>query len=271
MINSIGLINGGSIMFGRKQLAMLLAEFIGTATLALVVYTIVGRTSFPLFAALAAGGTVALFTVTVGAFSGAHLNPAITFGLWSVRRISTFKAVANITFQFLGGLAAYALIKYFLGHSLESVAGTEFSRKVFAAEAIGTMIFAFGFASAIFQKHETSKNAAIIGGSLFVGILVASLASNAVLNPAVAAGIYSWSWAYASAPFLGALVGINLYGMVFADESTFPTRLVKAKSSTSRTKSTSARAKSTSARAKTTTKSTAKNAPARKKPASRKK
>lgn len=251
-------------MFGRKQLAMLLAEFIGTATLALVVYTIVGRTSFPLFAALAAGGTVALFTVTVGAFSGAHLNPAITFGLWSVRRISTSKAIANITFQFLGGLAAYALIKYFLGHSLESVAGAEFSQKVFAAEAIGTMIFAFGFASAIFHKYEVSKNAAIIGGSLFVGILVASLASNAVLNPAVAAGIYSWSWAYASAPFLGALVGINLYGMVFADESTFPTRLVNARSLRLRTKS-------TSARSKTATKSSAKKAPARKKPASRKK
>lgn len=211
-------------MFGRNKIAMVVAEFLGAATLTSVVYTIVARTSFPLFSALAAGGTVALFTMVVGAVSGAHLNPAITFGMWSIRKISTVRAIVYIVAQMAGGLAAWSLLKYFLGHSLESVAGAEFSWKVFVAEALGTMVFAFGFASAVLQRFENSKAASAIGASLFIGILVASLASNAVLNPAVAVGIQSWNWAYATAPFAGALVGMNVYGMLFADVSTLPSR-----------------------------------------------
>ncbi len=231
-------------MFGRNKIAMVLAEFLGTATLTAVVYTIVGRTSFPLFAALAAGGTVAVFTLTVGAFSGAHLNPAITLGLWTIRKVSTKHAVVNIAAQFLGGLAAWSLLKYFLGHNLESVAGAAFSWKVFTAEGIGAMVFAFGFAAAVLNKLESTKAATVIGASLFLGILVASLASNAVINPAVAVGIQSWSWAYATGPLVGALVGMNVYGMVFAEESTF-------KMMSARTTKTSTRDKKAPAKKKT--------------------
>lgn len=207
-------------MFGKNKIAMVVAEFLGAATLTAVVYTIVARTSFPLFSGVAAGGAVALFTMAVGAASGAHLNPAITFGLWSIRKIQTSRAIAYIAAQMVGGLAAWALLKYFLGHSLTSVAGAEFDWKVFIAEGVGTAVFAFGFASAVLQKFEGGKLAAAIGTSLFLGILVASLASNAVVNPAVAVGVQSWSWAYATGPLAGALVGMNLYGMLFATEST---------------------------------------------------
>lgn len=204
-------------MFSRKNIAMVVAEFLGAATLVAAVYTIMARTSFPLFSAMAAGGVVALFTLGVGRVSGAHLNPAITFGLWSVRRVQTVRALVMIAAQFAGGAAAWALLKYFLGHSLTSIAGTEFEWKVFVAEAVGTGVFAFGFASAVMQRFDEAKLAAGIGLSLFIGVLVASLASNAVLNPAVAVGIQSWSWAYAAAPFAGALVGMNVYSMLFAD------------------------------------------------------
>ena len=205
-------------MLGKNKVAMVVAEFMGVATLAMAVYTIMARTSFPLFSGMAAGVVVALFTLAVGAVSGAHINPAITFGLWSIRKISTAKAIIYIAAQALGGLAAWALLKYFLGHSLTSIAGTgtAISWKVFVAEAIGTGIFAMGFAAAIVQKFEGAKLAGTIGLSLFVGVLVASLASNAVLNPAVAAGIQSWSKTYALAPLAGSLVGMNLYTMLFA-------------------------------------------------------
>lgn len=203
-------------MFGRNKIAMLVAEFLGAGTLVAAVYTIMARTSFPLFSALAAGGVVALFTLTVGRVSGAHLNPAITFGLWTIRRVQTTRAIALIAAQMLGGLAAWALLKYFMGNSLTSIAGETFAWKVFVAEAVGTAVFAFGFAAAVMERRDEDKTAAAIGMSLFVGILVASLASNAVLNPAVAVGIQSWSWAYAAAPLAGALVGMNVYSMLFA-------------------------------------------------------
>ena len=42
-------------MFGRKKIAMLVAEFVGTFTLSSVILAMIGRTTFPFFAALAAG------------------------------------------------------------------------------------------------------------------------------------------------------------------------------------------------------------------------
>ena len=47
-----------------------------------------------------------------------------------------------------------------------------------------------------------------------MGILVASLASNGIVNPAVAIGVQSWSWVYAVAPLVGAVLGANVYGLM---------------------------------------------------------
>jgi aquaporin Z len=202
-------------MFNQKKVAMILAEFFGTATLAMVVYTIIARTDFPLFTGLAAGATVGLMVYIIGSFSEAHLNPALTFGLWSLRKVKTGKAIVYIAAQMLGGLAAWMLTKYFLGHTLTSIAGSSFSWKVFVAEAVGAFILLFGAAAAIYNKLDTGKMALTIGGSFFLGIMVASLASNGIVNPAVAVGIQSWNWAYAVAPLVGAVLGANVFALMF--------------------------------------------------------
>lgn len=203
-------------MFGRTKIAQLVAEFLGTAVLSLAVYTIVARTSFPLFSGMAAGGVLALWIMSVGSISGSHINPAVTFGLWTTRKIGTLKAIAYIAAQMLGGLAAWQLMNYYLGRDLTSLVTGGFEWKIFIAEAVGAAVFTFGVASSVFQAYENSKNAAVQAIALFVGILASSLAANAVLNPAVAVGIQSWSWTYAVAPLAGALVGMNLYAYVFA-------------------------------------------------------
>ncbi len=208
-------------MFGRQKIAMMVAELLGTMVLAVTVYSMAARTSFPLFSGLAAGSTVAVFMLTVGSVSGAHLNPAVTLGLWSLNKIRTSKAIVYIACQMLGGLAAWALIKYFMGHNLESLAGNKFEWRVFVAEAVGAAVFTFGVAAAVLEKLKAGKLAFTIGGSLLLGIMVASLASNAVINPAVAVGIQSWNWAYATGPLLGAIIGMNLYGVVFNPEALF--------------------------------------------------
>ena len=224
-------------MFGRQKLAMVVAEFLGAGILTMSVYTIIARTSFPLFSGMAAGLTIAVLTMAVGVVSGAHFNPAITFGLWTIRKVPTARAIVYIAAQMLGGVAAWGLLKYFLGHSLTSIAG-EFQWKIFVAEALGTAVFAFGFASAVLQKFENAKTAATVGIALTVGILVASLASNAILNPAVALGMQSWSWTYATAPLVGALIGMNLYNLLFVPDGLNQlARLTPASSSTSSTTS----------------------------------
>jgi aquaporin TIP len=187
--------------------------------LSLVLYAIVARTTFPLFSGLAAGGVVGLAILLFGKTSGGHINPAVTFGLWTARKISTLHAVVNIIMQVLGGLAAWWLLNYFLGRHLQSIAGSKFEWKILIAEALGTAVFTFGLAAAIYSGFDRNKVAGIAALSFVAGVIVASLASNAVLNPAVALGIQSWSWAYAVGPLIGGLVGMNLYSIFFVGKN----------------------------------------------------
>lgn len=231
-------------MFGQKTFARFLAEFLGTGLLTLALYTIIARTTFPLFTGAAVGLTVALLIMIFGQVSGGHFNPAVTVAQWTRGHINTIDSIINIASQFLGAVAAWYLIQYFLGQDITSIAG-KFSWNIFTAEAIGAGVFTFGIGAAVYSKVEASKFAAAIGLSLFLGVLVASLASNAVLNPAVALGIQSWNWAYAAAPIVGGIIGINLFNLVFAgDWSLFGRKLVPA--SVKKKTSTSSKAKSKS-------------------------
>lgn len=240
-------------MFNRNKVAMVVAELMGVVVLVTAVYSMVARTSFPLFGGLAAGVTLGLLVHTIGATSGAHVNPAITLGLWSIRKIKTVPAIVYIAAQMLGALAAWQLINYFLGSDIQSIAN-KFEWKVLFAEATGALVFGFGVASAVYQKYEGTKLAFTVGGSLTIGILVASLGSNGVLNPAVALGLQSWNWAYAVGPIVGAAAGMNLFALLFAEESAL------SRSSASRARTVTASA----------TKAVAKKAPAKKKPAAKK-
>jgi glycerol uptake facilitator-like aquaporin len=205
-------------MFSRDKIAMIVAEFLGAFVLTLVFYSIIARTTFPLFTGLAAGGVLAMLVLVVGKVSGAHANPALTLGLWVVRKIKTGPAIVYIVAQMAGGLVAGLLLKYFLGHSLTTMAD-KFDWKIFVAEATGAAVFTFGVVAALYQKLESGKLAAAVGVSFLVGVVVASLAANGVVNPAVAAGIKSWNWAYATGPLAGGVVGAGVYALLFAGDT----------------------------------------------------
>jgi len=203
-------------MFGQNKIAMIVAEFVGTFTLASVVLAMTGRTSFPYFAAVAAGATLGLFSLLVAAKEWAQLNPAVTVGLWTLRKIETTKAVVTIAAQFLGGAVAWRLNEYLLNTTLKSTANAKFDWRVFVAEAVGTLIFGYGVVAALQRGYQGFEKAFTVGASLAVGILIASFASNGLLNPAVALGVHSWSFVYVAAPILGAVVGMNLYMLLNA-------------------------------------------------------
>lgn len=202
-------------MLDRKKLAMIVAEFLGAGILSLAMYSLLVRTSFPLFPGVAAAAVAAMFVYALGANAPTFGNPAVAVGLWTVRKIQTLPAVVSVAAQLLGGLGTVALLQYLVGQSLESMAA-EFSWKVFVAEAIGALVFTFGVAAAVYNKYEGGALAATVGVSLFAGILIASIASNALINPAVAVGVQSWNWAYATAPLVGGVIGTNLYAMLYA-------------------------------------------------------
>lgn len=204
-------------MVGKKTVAILFAEFLGTFALTSAVFAMTGRTGFPFFAAAAAGLTLALAVITLGPTSGAHINPAVTLGFWTLRKIETTLAIAYIAAQFLGGLVAWQLNAYFLGQPIKNTASTNFEWVVLVAEAVGAFVFAFGIAAAVYMKKTGYELAAAIGGALFVGILVASYGSNGILNPAVALGIRSFNLAYVVGPIIGAVLGMNTYALLFAE------------------------------------------------------
>ena len=210
-------------MTQRTKIGMLVAEFFGTG---LLTSTVLAEANSGVlvnknwFIAATAGLTLALLTLTIGKVSGAHVNPAITIGLWTLRKIETTTAIVYIAAQILGAAVALRLFQYLQNDVLQGSAG-KFDWRIFVAEMIGTMVFAFGVAAVVTQKLVGYQAAFAIGASLMLGAVIATTASNGFLNPAVALGNNSWSWIYATAPIAGSVVGMNVYDLFLAPESSF--------------------------------------------------
>ncbi len=204
-------------VFTKPRFAALTAELIGTGVLTLVVLTVAQVTGgIGYYISFAVGIVLALLVIALGVVSGGHFNPAITLALWTVRKVTTIKAVLYVAVQLIGGLLAYLLFKYLLDREL-SVPAQDFDARVLVAEVVGTAILAFAVAAAVFQKFTAGAAAFAIGAGVTVGILVASTVSSGYLNPAVALGAQSFELAtYVLGPVLGAILGVNLYSLLFA-------------------------------------------------------
>ena len=228
---------------------MLVAEFLGTGVLTLVVLSVQrSQLSLGYFIAIAAGIAVAGLSFIFASASGAHFNPAITIGLWSIGKVKSLPAVAYLVAQLLGGWAAYGVYTYFVNSSLPQIGG-HFTARVLLAEAVGAFIFALVWAAVAAQKLSSS----VVGIGLALGILVAGVASLGMVNPAVALGTRAWAlgfkgsvgWGtYALGPIIGGVVGFNLYQLVFGEGLTqFKMMAAGASSSTSAPVKVAARAK----------------------------
>ncbi|MBC7582000.1 aquaporin [Aeromicrobium sp.] len=207
-------------MFARNKVAMLMAEFLGTATLTLVVLSVQRSTiGIAYFVAIAAGLAFAALAYIFTNVSGAHFNPAITIGAMTTRRVKVLPGVTYIVAQLLGGWAAYGIYTYFVNSSLQQIGGA-FTARIMLAEALGVFIFAFVWAAVASQKLSASLN----GAGLTLGIIVASVASIGFLNPAVALGARAWDiwgtmgWGtYVLGPVVGSVIAFNLYELVFSE------------------------------------------------------
>lgn len=246
-------------MFGRRKVATLVAEFIGTGVLTLLVLSVQRSTiGVPFFVALAAGLTVALMSFALARTSGGYFNPALTIGMWTARKLPTVNAILFIAMQMLGGWAAYYLYTYFVNNALQPVGG-HFTGRILVAEAVGAGIFAFGWSAAVYQRLTPAVSSSIAGLSLIVGMVAASSASIGLLNPALALGARAWVLGtYVLGPILGAVIGVNLYGLLFADVEAAVTKPVKPFAPAVVPAVVPARAKATSAKRSTTAKTVAK-------------
>ncbi len=165
---------------------------------------------FPVSVPILAALTLGLFVYTLGHVSGIHINPAVTAGLWSLKKISTDDAVKYIVAQFIGAGAALMLIPSLVAEPRVLSVTADFGTGL--AELVGTALFTFGIAAVVYGKVPGSQNGMVIGGSLLLGIAVAALlGSNGVLNPAVALGVGSFNVMYVLGPILGSILGMQIY------------------------------------------------------------
>ena len=227
-------------MFGRRKIATLVAEFLGTGVLTLLVLSVQRSTiGVPFFVALAAGLAVALLYFAVGNVSGGHFNPALTIGVWTARKMATAQAILYVAVQLLGAWGAYWLYTYYAKSTLQPIGG-KFNYHVLVAEGVGTAIFAFGYAAALYQGFSTAVRASVSGIAYIVGVVAASAAAIGLINPALALGVRAWVWgSYVLGPVIGAVVGVQLYKLLFDGmNDSAPALVPVAAASTIRTSST---------------------------------
>lgn len=185
----------------------LTAEFIGTFALALGVTLSVAR-DFP-FTPLVAAMTVGLFVYTVGSISGSHLNPAVTFGLWSIKKIKPTVALQYLGVQLLAGVAALLMTWFLTGDKPEVNMDMTWSAGL--GEILGGFLLVFGVSSVVWGKVKDEQSGLVIGGSLLIGILIASALSMGIVNPAVSVALGVLSPMYLIGTIVGGILAAQTY------------------------------------------------------------
>lgn len=159
-------------------------EFVGTF---LFVFSIIGAVfNLSVLTPLYIGVALTTLVYMGGAVSGAHYNPAVTFGIWLNKKIGTRDAVSYILAQLLAAALAFLIATKGLHFSLSSFAVNDL-RAAFIAE----IIFTFALVSVI---YHTAVNRLTAGNSYFglaigaivaVGGVVVGKVSGGFFNPAV--------------------------------------------------------------------------------------
>lgn len=168
------------------------AELVGTfiLTLAAVLPFSVGLGGVNgVVSAIGVGLTLAVLVVTLGAVSGAHFNPAVTFALWTMRRLRAVLLPFYWGAQFLGAMLAVIVINWVSNNSL----GLSFNHiwnfnwAIFAVELVGTAVFLFGLAAAVSRRELTvGARALAIGASLALGAIISSSLLTSAISTATA-------------------------------------------------------------------------------------
>jgi len=208
-------------MKNKVAIKKYIAEVLGTFLLSFLVgVSIISFLPTPFVAGLA----LMLGIYALGHISGGHFNPAVTLGLLSVKKISVEDSLYYIVAQIVGAFLAIILIKNFFPTftaALPNITSMDVFIKVFIAEIIGTFFFTFGIATVVYKKEHTALNGFIIGGSLLLGIVVASmLGSLGILNPAVALLVLGSSIhvIYLIAPIVGSIAAFSLYSYLVSNK-----------------------------------------------------
>lgn len=150
--------------------------------------TLVALATFTEMGPLYVGLTVMALVIGVGAISGAHLNPAVTFGLWSINKLKGLLVPFYWGAQLLGAMLAVIVINLVSNNSLGLSFGHIWSMDwaIFGAELVGMTIFMFGLAAAVSRSDLTTGTRALtIGVALAIGLVTGTTVYSAVRTNAI--------------------------------------------------------------------------------------
>jgi glycerol uptake facilitator protein len=214
-----------SAVAGELVLGSLVAELFGTFVLTAALLNSGGNV-------IIAGLTVMVLVMALSRLSGGHLNPAVTIAMWATKQISAIKAAGYVVAQIVGAMLGLVIVTQFVNAvPVDALTGqvtgvfaipemTETWRPVLG-EALGALIFGLAVAAAVMGRKNSHESGFVVGGGLLIGLIVASLGSPSVLNPAVAVGLSAYHmenmWtvlAFAIAPVAGVVAGAWLYKLL---------------------------------------------------------
>lgn len=190
--------------------------------------------------ALAFGLTVLTIAYALGHISGAHLNPAVSFGLWAGKRFPGSELLPYIIAQLLGAIAAGAIIFVIAsgrpGFELSGsnpLATNGFGEHspggygLFAAfliEVLLTFIFLLVILGSTDGRAPKGFAPVAIGLALTLIHLISIPVTNTSVNPARSTGValfagaelFGQVWLFWLAPILGAVLAGFVYSAVFS-------------------------------------------------------
>ncbi|WP_113662209.1 aquaporin Z [Pedobacter nanyangensis] len=223
-----------------------LAEFLGTFWLVLGgCGSAVLAAAFPnvgiglLGVAMAFGLTVLTIAYALGHISGAHLNPAVTIGLWAGGRIGFKDVLPYIISQILGAIAAAAVLYVIAtgnGSSIGNFAANGYGEhspggynmnSAMITELVMTFMFLIIILGATDKRAPKGFAGIAIGLALTLIHLISIPVTNTSVNPArsISQAVFVGDWALSQLwlfivfPILGALIAGFVYRFFNSEES----------------------------------------------------
>lgn len=165
----------------------------------------------------------------IGTISGAHVNPAITIAMWSIRKISPKDAGFYILAQLLGGIAGAFMIRGFFtdrggivnygaAHVSEGYLHGGSPWLALIVEALGAFMLVWAVMATVVNRNAVAGFAGIaIGLSLGFAVMVFGPATGGSFNPArwlgpaLASNTYPDFWLYIVGPIVGGVLAATIY------------------------------------------------------------
>ncbi len=183
--------------------------------------------------ALAHGLALAVMVSALGAVSGGHFNPAVTFGAWIAGKIEPLRALLYVAAQLVGGLAAGLALRALLpqeawqpsaigtpalGEGISPLAGI-------GIEAVLTVVLVLTVFGTAIDPRAPRLGGMAIGLAVAADILMGGPLTGAAMNPArwfgpaVASGQLADWYVWWIGPLIGGALAAVIYRFSLAGEA----------------------------------------------------